>query len=111
MDSALKFKPTEDQRVQQNENYLVFQWNDGDILFSVTQKGQAAYVHLFCDNKHLRNLKRACSEFVDFTFYLFDWCEMIIVTTDTPSIGRLVSKIGFTLVATSPECDLYTRCR
>ncbi len=77
----------------QNENYHVFKWVDGDILFSVARLGDACTCHFAA--KELRPLKKAIDEFVEFVFYLFDWCTMVLAIIEKPSVKRLVVKCGF----------------
>jgi len=69
-----------------NENHLVFKWIEPntEILFSVTKKQDAAQCHLLC-SKGVKRLKEACREFVDFVFYLFDWCKMILIASNKNS--------------------------
>lgn len=95
-----------------NENHLVFRWVEPDtkILFSVTKKGDAAQCHLFCFNGTKR-LKQACSEFVDFVFYLFDWCKMILVTSTKDSINRLLEKLKFELLYQGKDHKAYMRLK
>ena len=93
-----------------NENHLVFRWNGpGKVLFSMTQQGLAANIHLACDKKGLRHLKKACIDFVDFVFNEFVWCKMCIAHIAKPSIERLVAKIGFGFIGTSEFGAVYVR--
>lgn len=112
MDSSVKFVPYDGDSygLQVNENYLVFRWTgSGKVLFSVTRKGDAAYAHFVSDKGGLKHIKQAFNEFIEFTFWLFDWCKMVLATTDKPSIGRVLLKCGFSRVAESEGVTLYMR--
>lgn len=81
------------------ENHLVFRWNGpGLILASVARRGDAATAHLACDKAGLRHLKRAIIDFVAFSFWLFDWCKMVIAQITRPSVERVVKKCGFVYI-------------
>ena len=91
-----------------NENHLVFKWIEPstEILFSVTKKQDAAQCHLLC-SKGVKRLKEACREFVDFVFYLFDWCKMILIASNKNSINRLLEKLDFDLLLNVAGVSIY----
>lgn len=93
-----------------NGNHMVFRWHGpGKVLFSVTQQGKAASCHFASDKKGLRHLKKACSDFVKFCFFLFPWCKMCIAHVGPKSIGRLIMKIGFIPLGYSNQGTVYAR--
>jgi len=95
MDSRLKFIPYDGDMwgLTHNKNYHVFKWLDGDVLFSVARLGNGATCHFAA--KDLRCIKEAINEFVEFVFYLFDWCTMVLAIIEKPSVKRIVLKCGF----------------
>lgn len=114
MDSGLMFAPCRGEpALFGTTDYLAFRWQGpGKILFSVTQKGGAAYCHFCSDRAGLRHVREAFEAFSQFVFWLFDWCEMIIATTkEKPSIERVLMKSGFRLVARREGATAYARCR
>lgn len=102
MDSnSLKFEPYHGDigELYAGENYLVFRWKGpGKILASASRRGDASCAHLACDREGLRHLKQAVSDFVDFVFWLFDWCKMVIAQITRPSVERMVKKCGFMFI-------------
>lgn len=95
-----------------DENHIVFRWNGpGKILFSCSQQGEAISMHLASNKKGLRYLKKAIDEFVQFVFWAFDWCKMVLGKTDIPSIGRIALKTGFELVAENSKGAVYMRLK
>lgn len=83
-----------------DENYMVFKWLDGDGYISLCQRGKkAACIHFSCARKDLRKLHDAIEHAVTFSFWLFDWCTMLIAIVEKPSVGRFIQKHGFTAFA------------
>lgn len=95
------------------ENYMIFKRvGPGNIYFSLTQKGKAAFCHFVSDSQGLRHVKRAFNEFCLFVFSLFDWCTMVLAyVSDRPSIERVLMKCGFDLVGLSKSGTAYMRLR
>lgn len=95
-----------------DENYLVFRWNGtGKVLFSVAQRGDALVCHFASNKEGLKHLKEACSEFVNFCFFCFPWCKMLMTDINKQSVARMVEKIGFVPVAQTTNGQLYVRER
>lgn len=93
-----------------NENHLVFQYQDcPEILFSVSRRGNAASAHFSCGKSGLRHLKQAINDFCNWVFWLFDWCEMILAQVKKESVGRLIQKCGFDMVAKVKGITVYAR--
>lgn len=100
-------------RLPVDRNYLIFRWTgSGEILFSVTQKGKAAFVHFTSDKAGLRHIKQAFNEFCDFVFWLFEWCTMIMAHVERkPSIGRVLLKCEFEEITGNENAKVYARYR
>ena len=83
--------------ILENENYLVFRWIKPGckVLFSVTRRGKGAVCHMASDKAGLRSLKQAVNEWVDFLYWLFEWCEVIVAPTSLNSIKSLAIDCGF----------------
>ena len=95
-----------------DENHLVFRWNGpGKILFSVSRRGNAASCHFASNKDGLRYIKKAVDEFVQFVFWLFDWCIMVLAQVERPSVGRLIEKVNFHPVAKCNNITVYARVR
>lgn len=95
-----------------NQNHLVFEWRPpsgsvGRILFSVARKGAAAVCHFASDKLGLRYVKAAADEFVQFVFWLFPWCKMVLACVNKASVARLIQKIGFLWVADDDHGSVY----
>jgi hypothetical protein len=91
-------------------NYHIFRWRGpGKILFSVSKRGCAAVCHFACDPPGLRHLKKACCDFMAFCRTLYDWCTMIMtcVTTNKPSIERLLKKLDFQFLTDSENGRVF----
>ena len=94
------------------ENHLVFRWHGpGKVLFSVSRRGHSASCHFASNKSGLKYLKKAIDEFVQFVFWLFDWCRMVLAQVDRPSVGRLIEKVGFEPIADCEEGTIYMRVR
>jgi len=113
MDSTLAFTPYSGDLIglPVNKNHLVFRWNKPNckILFSVSRRGSAASCHFASNKPGLRYIKQAIAAFVQFVFWIFDWCIMVIAQVNTPSVGRLIEKLGFEAFADCEEGTLYMR--
>jgi len=113
MDSSLDFYPYSGDLMglPANENHLVFRWNrEGcKVLFSVSRRGKAASCHFASNKSGLRYIKEAVDKFVEFVFWLFDWCIMVIAQVSKASVGRLIGKVGFQPFADCEEGTLYMR--
>lgn len=108
------FEPwTETEGLYSTPDYLIFRWlGEGEILFSVTQKGEAAYCHFCSDRAGLRHVRRAFIAFSRFIFWLFDWCKMIITTVShKPSIERALSRCGFFMAASAGGESVWARAK
>ena len=109
---AVKFAPYEGylMGLPTNKNHMVFRWKGpGKVLFSVCQKGNAASCHFASNKEGLRHLKKACDDFVNFCFFLFPWCKMVMAHVGKESIGRLIMKIGFIPLGDSDQGTVYVR--
>jgi hypothetical protein len=114
MDSSVNFSPyTGDlMGLPVDENHLVFRWNGpGKILFSCAKQGDAITIHLASNKNGLRYLKKAVDDFVQFVFWLFDWCTMVIGKIATPSVERIAQKTGFVLLGRCDKGAIYMRLR
>lgn len=111
----LRFAPYgEDvENLPYDDNYLVFKWLEPecDVYFSVARRGNAASCHFSSDKRGLRRIKQAINEFVEFVFYLFDWCNMVIAFITRPGVMRIVEKCGFFHAAHSDESEIFVRPR
>lgn len=94
-----------------NNNHFVFKWVKGNILFSVSRKGNAASCHFSSDKSNLRLLKDAINEFVEFCYLIFPWCEMVLAIVGPNSIGRLITKCGFNKIAYNDKCNVFLRVK
>jgi hypothetical protein len=95
-----------------NANYLVFRWvpipfKAGKVLFSVARRGAAAVCHFATDRRGLKQLKDAARTFIDFVFWMFPWCRMILTSVNKASVQRLVEKLGFRWVADDNNGSIY----
>lgn len=114
MDNGIKFEPYSGDLMglPTDENHLNFIWcGPGKILFSCSRIGDAASIHFASDKAGLRYIKTAINDFVDFVFWLYDWCTMIIGKVSRDSICRLIEKIGFIEFAQSDIGRFYMRPR
>lgn len=96
-----------------NDNHSVYRWNNKDckILISMTRHGNGMSCHFSSDKKGLRLVKNAIIDGMDYIFKKFDWCEMIFANIDTPSVERLVKKIGFSHVANSDSGRIFIKVK
>ena len=94
-----------------DENHLVFKWTKGNVLFSVSRRGNAASCHFAADKAGLRHLREAMNSFAEHVFWWFDWCTMIIAQVVRPSVGRLIQSIGFLEVTQADGATVYARFR
>ena len=94
-----------------SENHLNFRWRNPDcnILFSVTQQGNAAVSHFTSDKPVLRKLEQAINDWCEFCFYLFEQCKMVIGVIERKSIAKLAEKCEFKLVASFGNKKIYVR--
>jgi hypothetical protein len=101
------------KRLPTSENHINFRWLNDDciILFSVCQQGEAASCHFSSDRKGLRRLREAINQFVEFVFWLFDWCEMIIAKVLKRSVCKLLEDCCFSFVAKFGNVSIYERKR
>ena len=114
MGSGLKFSPYDGDLMGLacDENYLIFRWNgEGKILGAVSRRGNAASCHFSADRKGLRHLKQAINEFVDFCYYMFDWCTMMMGFISIDSVERVVKKCGFIELEKLQDCTVYVRLK
>lgn len=73
------------------------------VLFNFTRKGESVLVHVACDKKNIKNLRKGCAEFIHSIFSGLEWCQMIIATVsvNNPSVYNLCLKLGF------ENCGMY----
>ena len=92
-----------------NENHLVFKWSEPDckILFSASKQGKGMSCHFASDKRGLRKIKSAITAFVEFIFKKYPWCEMIFAKVTMPSVGRILPKLGFSLLVKTECCNVY----
>lgn len=97
--------------VVNDKDHLVYRWVRDDclILFSVCRKGNGASCHFSSDRRGLRLLGQAINAFVDFVFYAFKWCKMIIAQIEKPSVCRLVKRLGFEHIGSCEGCQIYIK--
>lgn len=83
-----------------NANHLNFKWLEPgcNVLFSVTKHGNAASCHFSSDKAGMKKIKKACKEFIDFVFWMFDWCNVIIAKVERKKIKSLIKTLGFVKV-------------
>lgn len=95
-----------------DKDHMVFRWKGpGKVLFSVTQIDEAVSCHFASDKIGLRHLKKACDDFVNFCFYLFPWCKMVIACVAVSSVGRMIQKIGFVPFAKADDAIFYMKAK
>lgn len=94
-----------------SDKYIVFRWvnNNCKVLFSVTQKGNAANCHFTSDKKGLRYLEEALNDWCEFCFWMLDWCELVLGVIERPSVARLAEKCGFEKIASQDNKQIYIR--
>lgn len=94
-----------------NKNHFVYSWINphGRVLFSMSQRGNAASCHVAADYKGKHYIKEAINEFVEFVFQTFNWCEAILAKITKKKIRQIVSCCGFVWAATLPDYTLYIR--
>lgn len=94
-----------------DENHLNFAWNKGQVFFSSARRGDGLSCHFSARKANLRQIKQAINEFVEFAFFLFPWCKMIMaVVPISGSVSRLIIKLGFELVSAN-DVALYIKER
>lgn len=113
--TSLAFEPYEGDLMglHVDENHLVFRWcrSDCKVLFSVSRRGNAASCHFASDRRGLRHIKNGISEFVNYVFWLYDWCTMVIAQVIKPSVARVIEKTSFFPVARADGAIIYVRPR
>lgn len=113
--SKLTFKPYKGDLIGLacNDNYLIFRWDREDckILVSVSRRGNAASCHFASDKKGLRHLKQAINEFIEFCYYSFPWCTMMMGFISIDSVARIVKKCGFVELEKLQDCTVYVRLK
>ena len=94
-----------------SDKYLNFKWLDPtcNILFSVTRQGNAATTHFTSDKTGLPKLKKACKDWCEFCFWLFDWCTMVIGIVKKRSVSKLMERCGFIQIISNNGKSVYIR--
>ena len=89
------FGPT--GRLPTNAAHLNFKWVEpgSHVAFSITQKGRAASCHFTADRAGMRVIHTAIDEFVEFVFYMFPWCDMVLALITREKVIRIVIECGF----------------
>jgi len=89
--SQVKFVPYYGDRMNlvADENYLVFRWVNPDckVIFSVSQRGEAANIHFDCDKAGARHVKQAIGDF----------CEFLELQGPDMALWRLLREKGWTI--------------
>ena len=98
-----------DDNVPKTENYLVFKWFDGDIFFSITQKGATALCHVSCTKPYLRQIKQAINEWYYFCKYTFNWCRQIAGHVERNSIKKVLEKCKYSHVGSFGSVSIMIR--
>lgn len=95
------------------EDHLVFRWNHPGckVLFSVCRRGSAASCHFASDKAGLRLLRTAINDFVNYVFWLFDWCTIVTAQVEKSSVAKLIEKCGFEYWFNADDIMVYKRLR
>lgn len=91
-------------------NHINFRWNRPGckVLFSAGQAGSTVITHVYSDGKG--DFVEALNDWVEFVFWIWDWCKMIIGAVTVPKVTELaVEHCGFILVKSKDGVDLIVR--
>lgn len=107
------FDGEDDLGIVRNDSHMIFEWLGGKVLFSATRLGGSMSCHFATGKRELRKVKHAMSEFIQFIFYAFEWCTMVItmLPDGNDSIARVIKKVGFTKFCEYEKGSGYMRCR
>lgn len=106
------FRPATDlMNVPHDDDYSFVEWFKGDarVVISYTRQGNALDMHFASNKVGLRLLRLAFNDFVCLVKKKADWCTMIIMFSNNPSIIRFVKKIGFAYMSDFSDCKIYAR--
>jgi hypothetical protein len=95
--------------VAHNDNYLCVKWYNANIVFSYARRGNALCCHFAADKKSLRKIKNAISDFCEWAFDEYRWCDMLLAFVEKKSVGRLISKLEFVPIYTVENSIIYAR--
>lgn len=100
-----------------NENYFVFKWLrlGSGIYFSATRRGDACSIHYTHKKKDAGNIQEAVIEFIDYVYWIFPWCKMILacIPSNKENVKDLARSLGFELVAKEDggDIEVFMRCK
>ena len=96
-----------------NKNHTVIRWSreDCQILFSLTNQGEALSSHFSPDKAGLRYIKDAVNDYCEYCKTKYSWCKMIIGKVQRQSVRRILVKCGFTEVHTDDVNKQYLLIR
>lgn len=99
MDLIYKFTPIYGDMLNlpTDKNHLNFKWLEPDcnVYFSVTQIGSGVSCHFSSDKSGMKKIMLAVEDFINFVFYLFDWCEYILAKIKLKKVEDIVKKCQF----------------
>lgn len=98
-------------QVYTDENYMAALWlGPKDVMFSFAKRGKAMSCHFATDDGQ-RYIRDAIEEFIAWVFKEYGWCRMVLAQVKTPSVERLLTRIGFNFVIEHDGCKVYQRGR
>jgi hypothetical protein len=101
-------------RLPTNKEHYNFKWLETgcDVLFSVCRQGNGASCHFTSDKAGMKKIKQGINEFVDFVFWMFPWCDMIIAKIRLKKVKSIVKKCGFKkALKSNTNLSIYVRKR
>lgn len=80
-----------------------------DCWFSYTRKGDSIQFHVFTNKP--KQLSDCCELLINWLFYAYPWCKMLIVTLNKRSLERLALKHNFEVVSRNGDSVFLARKR
>lgn len=80
-----------------------------DCWFSYTRKGDSIQFHVFTNKP--KQLSACCELLINWLFYTYPWCKMLIVTLNKRSLEKLALKHNFEVVSRNGDCVFLARKR
>ena len=87
-------------RLPTNAAHLNFKWVEPGrgVMFSITRRGRAASCHFTADRAGMHRIHDAVDEFLQFVFYMFPWCDMVLALITLEKVVRIVRECGLEFV-------------
>ena len=102
-----------DLGVPRIDECMLVEWTEADarVVFSFAKLGNGMTMHFAAGPESLRELKTAIEDFIEWTFWAFEWCELIFGIIGPQSVERLATKCGFKYLCPKGPYQVYVRMR